>query len=341
MLHEFKVRLRRTLAPPASISSSNDTVSISGILDSLFAETPGQDIIEAPPDGASCHQFHDAGHLEREEVVDDSPEVPEILGYDHTRAESEGIRELENPEERGNPKAQGPADNWRFPTPGDDSDGDGERSSNSTSPLSLPPTRNQNTGEYPQHPETLIQINQEMETLYELEKEQAEQINILSRKVFAAAWRTSLSTPKEIRDHCLGKITDLLGSTVGQEIDLDAGHLRGKGKLPERPYRRHCGYSPVTNISLARRHDEALEGVEEDTSLGRSYTLPIQSTTPPFTSTPPKKRLREEDAVDEEDLSTENWLHRSRKPPRIPFSSEEAPPTKRARSDMDSDCATQ
>ncbi|KAJ3499487.1 hypothetical protein NLJ89_g10096 [Agrocybe chaxingu] len=316
MLLEFKIRLRRTLAPPTPDSSLNSTANESSILRPLFAEIHGKPI----NDDAPCSQPQDAARLEPEEIEHDicvdSVEAP-VLGYHHTRVPSEAACESAKSELADAQEAQGHADGGRFPTPEEDSESEDEQSANAPLSPSPQPIR---SPEIDEHPETLARILQEIGCFHELEEEQAEQIKTLARKVFAAAWKSSISSPTEIRERNIEGVTDLLGGA--------SGHDHGVSIPRFHTYRFHDG--PTKHLKALRK-TPLPEG---------SHPPPLRSTIP-LTSTPPKKRLREEDGVNKEDWSVKNGLHRSRKLPRLSPFNDEPPPSKRTRSDRDTSDSVQ
>ncbi|KAJ3481524.1 hypothetical protein NLJ89_g12205 [Agrocybe chaxingu] len=163
-------------------------------------------------------------------------------------------------------------------------------------------------------PSTLPQLHEDIERLYALEAEQAAEIRTLARDVLVEAFKICLSTPGDLANRYRHQIVELLGDGMERIVVEDANELRETGRLPERQPAWDIGYS--------------------EPRLSRTpvnVTSPRRSSMPPPSFIPSRKRLREEDSL-EDVLEVENSLSLSRNASINTISSnEDSPASKRPR----------
>ncbi|KAJ3503201.1 hypothetical protein NLJ89_g8541 [Agrocybe chaxingu] len=212
-------------------------------------------------------------------------------------------------------------ENVRFPTPedsGDDHEGgdveDNIRPSlRPRSHMQSPPRPGRSVAPSPA-PTMLPQPSEYIERLYALEAEQAEEIRTLAKEVLFAAYQTFLSTPGDLAGQYCKRIAELLGEGVESRVVEDVEDIKETRRLPERQPAWDFG-------SLGAR----------TTDTSASVATPKRSSMPPPAFVPSRKRLREEDSL-EDVLEVENSLSLSRNPSIGTISSSgDSPASKRPR----------
>ncbi|KAJ3504054.1 hypothetical protein NLJ89_g8138 [Agrocybe chaxingu] len=163
-------------------------------------------------------------------------------------------------------------------------------------------------------PTTLQRIHKDIGCLYAFEAEQGEEIKTLAKEVLFAAYKVWLSTPGDLSSRYCAQIAEILGEGVEKRTVKDTEEIKEMGRLPERTPSWDMGY-------LGRSTTHALHNV----------TTPTRSSMPPPSFIPSRKRLREEDSL-EDVLEVENSLSLSRNPSiNTISSSEDSPAAKRPR----------
>ncbi|KAJ3492626.1 hypothetical protein NLJ89_g11190 [Agrocybe chaxingu] len=110
-------------------------------------------------------------------------------------------------------------------------------------------------------PTTLLQIHKDIEQLYVLEEEQAEEIRDLAKDVLVEAFKICLSTPGDLAIRYRSRIAELLGEGAGRRVVEDVEDMKETGRLPTRTPSWDMG-----NLGTRRQHFLDSQEVQHATS---------------------------------------------------------------------------